>query len=203
MASKIAKRLSPAERKHQLLEVAVKIFAEKGIGEARHADVAKAASVSVATTFVYFPTRDALVDDVLAYLEDYLINLLDWSPFMKQPLPNILESLARRALERAETHPHHIKLMLAWSAHFGQSIRCKYIAFLDRELDRLSELLGQPASDHAMSDYEIADNRDGARLLNGVIYVMMQMALDGEAREKVERFTTRSIQMIVASQQRQ
>jgi len=209
MTQKSNKRLSPADRKQQLLEVAVQIFAEKGIGEARHADIAKTASVSVATTFVYFPTREALVDHVLAYLEDYLIKLLDWSPFVDQPLPVILESLARRALERAKTHPYHIKLMLAWSAHFGEAIRPKYLAFLDKELDRMTLLLRQAATVGAAQDQNPldkegddrdGDDRDGARLLNGVIYVMMQMALDDEPPEKIKRFTARSIQMIVASQ---
>ena len=192
---KKGKRLSPEERRLHLLDEAVRVFADKGIGEAKHADVARAAGVSVATSFVYFPTREALVDGVLAYLEQELDKLLDWSPFEGQSVLDILENLAAGALLRAESHPHHMKLMLAWSTHFGEHVRPRFLAFQEKELDRLTAILASGRSAHQPMD------RDDARMLNGVIMVFMQMKLDGESPEKLARFMRHAIAMVVAGSQ--
>ncbi len=61
-------RLSPQKRKLQLMEIALEVFAKRGIGRGGHADIAEIAQVSVATVFNYFPTREDLVDDVLNFV---------------------------------------------------------------------------------------------------------------------------------------
>ncbi|EMQ43494.1 hemagglutinin/protease regulatory protein [Vibrio cholerae O1 str. NHCC-006C] len=47
------------------MEIALEVFAKRGIGRGGHADIAQ---VSVATVFNYFPTREDLVDDVLNFV---------------------------------------------------------------------------------------------------------------------------------------
>ncbi len=42
-------RLSPLKRKQQLMEIALEVFARRGIGRGGHADIAEIAQVSVAT----------------------------------------------------------------------------------------------------------------------------------------------------------
>lgn len=42
-------RLSPQKRKLQLMEIALEVFAKRGIGRGGHADIAEIAQVSVAT----------------------------------------------------------------------------------------------------------------------------------------------------------
>ena len=68
-----AARLDPAQRRAQLLACAITAFAEVGISRAGHAEVARRAGVSVPTVFVYFPTREALVDAVLGEVGRYIV----------------------------------------------------------------------------------------------------------------------------------
>ena len=69
-----ARRLNPAARRAQLLACAMQVFARRGLGAARHAEVAATAGMSVATVFVYFPTRELLVkavlDEVARFIHD-------------------------------------------------------------------------------------------------------------------------------------
>ena len=44
----------------------MRVFARRGLGAARHAEIAKEAGVSVPAVFFYFPTREELVTAVFA-----------------------------------------------------------------------------------------------------------------------------------------
>jgi AcrR family transcriptional regulator len=52
-----ARRLPPDERRHQLLQAAVGLFAERGYGEVSLEDVAHAADVAPSLLYHYFPGR--------------------------------------------------------------------------------------------------------------------------------------------------
>ncbi|HEY2487591.1 MAG TPA: helix-turn-helix domain-containing protein, partial [Candidatus Binataceae bacterium] len=60
-----ARALDQNERRTLLLRCALCVFARRGIGAARHAEIAREAKVSVPAVFFYFPTRQALVSAVL------------------------------------------------------------------------------------------------------------------------------------------
>jgi AcrR family transcriptional regulator len=49
--------LDEAERRALLLQCAIRVFARRGIGAARRAEIASKAKVSVPTVFFYFPTE--------------------------------------------------------------------------------------------------------------------------------------------------
>ena len=70
-------RLNPEQRKQQLLQAAIEVFARRGIGRAAHADIASATKVSVPTVFNYFKTREDLVSAVLTYVEGELIQFTE------------------------------------------------------------------------------------------------------------------------------
>lgn len=188
----VKKRMKPDARRQQLLDIAVDVFAEKGIGEARHVDIARIAGVSVATTFVYFPTRDALVQGVLGHVDTVLTGLLDWARDSDLPLEGILPALAERVLDMTESHTNLVRLWMSWGTHFGPEIRASYLKFLDKDLTRVSELLqrgGVPQQEAG---------RDDARILIAVTQALVQMKLDGEAPDKLARFSRHAIDMVLA-----
>lgn len=96
-------RLSPQKRKLQLMEIALEVFAKRGIGRGGHADIAEIAQVSVATVFNYFPTREDLVDDVLTYVvrqfSNFLTDNIDLDIHAKENLTNITDEMVKLANE--------------------------------------------------------------------------------------------------------
>lgn len=65
----MTRSLNP-ERKAALLNAALKLFAERGVANALTADIAREAGVASGTLFLYFPTKQALVNELalkLAY----------------------------------------------------------------------------------------------------------------------------------------
>ncbi|MFA0085029.1 LuxR/HapR/OpaR family quorum-sensing transcriptional regulator [Vibrio sp. E150_011] len=108
-------RLSPQKRKLQLMEIALEVFATRGIGRGGHADIAEIAQVSVATVFNYFPTREDLVDEVLNHVvcqhSNFLSNTIDLDVTIKENLTNILDNVVDLVMEDC----HWNKVWFEWS----------------------------------------------------------------------------------------
>src|SRR5215472_15790861 len=83
------------ERRAALLQNAIRVFARRGLGGARHTEIAREAGVSVPTVFFYFPTREALVHDVLMEVASFYEDMTERIHAANRPAPEILLSGAR------------------------------------------------------------------------------------------------------------
>ena len=71
---------SPEDRRQDILDAAVRTFAEKGVSKSTVADIAEAAGVAKGTVYLYFGSkehllaalRDRHVDELLAHVSDLL-----------------------------------------------------------------------------------------------------------------------------------
>jgi AcrR family transcriptional regulator len=70
-----------AEKRSSLLKAALKLFVEKGIQSTSTAEIAQAAGTAAGTLFIYFPTKQDLVDElalnVSKELSDHINSRLD------------------------------------------------------------------------------------------------------------------------------
>lgn len=115
-------RLSPQKRKLQLMEIALEVFAKRGIGRGGHADIAEIAQVSVATVFNYFPTREDLVDDVLTHVvhqfSNFLADNIEIDAYIKDNLYNLMHEMTELVLQDC----HWIKVWFEWSASTREEV---------------------------------------------------------------------------------
>jgi AcrR family transcriptional regulator len=65
-----AERWPPEQRRRQLIRIASRLIAERGMDGLRTRDIAAAAKINIATLHYYFPTKEALVQAVVADLID-------------------------------------------------------------------------------------------------------------------------------------
>ncbi|UTW54526.1 TetR/AcrR family transcriptional regulator [Kordiimonas sp. SCSIO 12610] len=185
-------RLSPEERRQQLLDIAVTLFAEKGIGEARHADIAARAHVSVATTFVYFPTREALVETVLNEVAEAHISLFDSIDPEGLSLNELLHGLAKMIVLMVSERPDYVKVWIGWSANFSKELRDKFLQSEAIAVDRLASILLEANSSSEMR------SRDNARILLAASQTLSTMKLDGFDDERIQRFIDHTIDVVIA-----
>ena len=178
-------RLSPEARRTQLLATAIDVFAEMGIERAGHSDIAKRAGVSTATVFNYFPSRDALVDAVLAEIQVIV-------DAMFASIIDLSDDMERRILQLASAYeamvasqPAASKTFLKWGVSFDPEIRPQYLAFQSRILDRLVEFL--PPSE---------DPRTEARLLFGAANMLATMTFDGATVDELVPYARRIAQVL-------
>ena len=156
-----APQMAPAERRRQLLEVGVSCFAGKGIGETKHADLARASSVSVPTVFSYFANRGELVTSVLSEVGSQLFErvMVPAQAYGEQRAQ--LRATADLFADFAREQPDHVKVWLMWSTHFGPEIQALYREFEDRLVDGLAEMIRTGAAEHDPGE----DIHDRARVI--------------------------------------
>ncbi len=187
-----AARLNPVERRHQLLDCALHAFAEAGINRATHADVARLAAVSVPTVFVYFPTRDALVDAVLVEVARFLIDdVLMPVQTRDARTPELLVQVGLAFSEAVRTHPDHARVWLDWSTAFRRDVWPRYVEFQARVIELLKALVLRGKRDGSLVATLDAD--DASRLLVGSAHMLAQMTCMGSDLRQIERFMRTAI----------
>lgn len=171
ITKKTRTRLSPEKRKQQLLDYALDVFARRGIGRAGHADIAEMANVSVATVFNYFPTREALVEEVLSQVEsqfNILVNhcLGEADKTLSARLNCISHNLIDAVIEQKDW----LKVWFEWSTSVREDIWPHFITGNKKSLKQITEMFEQ-----AIESGEITADRDPKQLcglLHGICYVL-------------------------------
>lgn len=180
---KRAPRLSPEEREQQLLWLGVKAFAELGIGNAKHADIAKAAGISVPTVFDYFPSKDALISGVLEEVAREFRDIYDAIDEDGDARESLLVS-GRLLTSLVAEKPEYARVWLMWGAIYSEGIRTGYQALEKIFLTKAAALLE--------SNLEKGDDEnsllDRARLMVGAGTMLTKLALDESSPERIEQY---------------
>ena len=112
---KRASKLSPEVRREQLLMQAIKVFARRGLGAGRHAEIAEEAQVSVPTVFSYFPTREILVREVLRKVDSFLFEVVRDALESENLVYAKMLAVTRVFGESVDTDEDIMKIWLNWS----------------------------------------------------------------------------------------
>ncbi|PSW04639.1 TetR/AcrR family transcriptional regulator [Photobacterium lipolyticum] len=175
IVKKTRTRLSPEKRKQQLLDFALDVFARRGIGRAGHADIAEMANVSVATVFNYFPTREALVEQVLVQVENRFSQLLtqcleDQDTSLHARLTGITHNLIDAVIEQQDW----LKVWFEWSTSVREEIWPQYISGNKSSLKRVTDIFAQGIEKGELAADKTPD--DLAHLLHGICYILYLQA---------------------------
>ncbi|MGE3774607.1 MAG: TetR/AcrR family transcriptional regulator [Gammaproteobacteria bacterium] len=182
-----AARLAPEERRSQLLGCAIRAFADAGINRGTHADVARLAEVSVPTVFVYFPTRETLVEAVLDEVERFIVDeTIMPVQSLPRPVPEILVQSGLAFTEAVRTHPDYARVWLDWSTAFRRDVWPRYLAFQSRVEALFKETMLRGKRDGSLARRLDAD--DAAQLLVGTAHMLAQMTFMGRDVRQIERF---------------
>lgn len=180
----VRRRLSPEARRAQLLDIAIESFAELGLERAGHGDIAKRAGVSTPTVFNYFPTRQDLVEAVLAQIQSNVEAMFDRLP--KEPVSRrdrVLQ-LAAAFQHLVLEKPNETKAHLKWGVSFDPDLRPAYLKFQRRMLDLLVDALPNNPPDREQARAE-------ARILYGAANLFAAMAFDNFRAEAMMSFVDR------------
>lgn len=187
-------RLSPQKRKLQLMDIALEVFARRGIGRGGHADIAEAAQVSVATVFNYFPTREDLVDEVLHHVvrnfSGFLNENVNTSLHAKENINNVTTELINLTLDEN----YWLKVWFEWSASTRGEVWPLFMS-----LNKNSRLLVQNMFEQSISRGEICDKQNPenlAKMFQAICYAIYLEAHRNPNREHLEQFSDDFLNML-------
>jgi TetR/AcrR family hemagglutinin/protease transcriptional regulator len=184
---KRASRLPPAERQARLLDAAIRVFAERGIGAARPVDVANAAGVAESTIFAYFASRDALVSAVLAEVDRFCSEVNDSVlQRLDRSVPDLVVELVNAFAESVDSHPHHARVWLDWSTAIRDDVWPRYLEFQERIIAGVSVLIRRGQKEGSVGADVNAE--DEARMLYGSAQMAAQMRFTGRPPDDMRRF---------------
>lgn len=175
IVKKTRTRLSPEKRKQQLLDFALEVFARRGIGRAGHADIAEMANVSVATVFNYFPTREALVEQVLSQVENrFSILLTECLGNQTKPLYPRLTCITHNLIDAVIEQQDWLKVWFEWSTSVRDEIWPQFIDDNKQSHKRLEKMFAQGIENQELDAKQSPDEL--AWQLHGICYVLYLQA---------------------------
>jgi AcrR family transcriptional regulator len=96
---------SNEQRRQQILEAAARVNRDRGLGEARIADIAAAASTSTGLILYYFGSKDQLLSEALASAEDrFYLHIFRASSALDDPRQQLVELIAGSSPEPPRAH---------------------------------------------------------------------------------------------------
>jgi TetR/AcrR family hemagglutinin/protease transcriptional regulator len=184
--AKARRRLNPAERHAELLKTALAVFARRGIGRATHAEVAEEGGCSLATTFVYFPTREDLVAAVLGEVERFYTEMMAVDHGRDLAAPRAIRHYVDAFTDSVGSHPDYARVWLEWSTAIRDEIWPHYLAFQERIVASLAATIDRGKMEGTI-DVDV-DGNEAARLMIGAAHMLAQMKFSGQPTEKISHF---------------
>jgi TetR/AcrR family hemagglutinin/protease transcriptional regulator len=181
-----APALDKAERRALLLRCAMRVFARRGLGAARHAEISRAARVSVPTVFYYFPTRKALVGAVLEEVARFFTAIADTVHGKGGPAPELILEHMRAFAEAVDSHPDHTRVLLEWSTALRNEVWPLFLRFQEQIIATLAGTIRRWRLETA-SDRD-PEAEDDARVIAATGYVLVQMRVAKLPNARIERF---------------
>ncbi|AXG99646.1 TetR/AcrR family transcriptional regulator [Deinococcus wulumuqiensis] len=136
----LPRRLSAPERRQQILDMAASLFVERGFESVTVADLAHELQTSRPTIYSYFPSTEAILDELLGQRLSGLLSRLD--PLLRDlspdsPPSNAAEVVFRFLLGEADT----LRLLHSGGAPTFQARRHAFLSQLGERLTLSPELL--------------------------------------------------------------
>jgi TetR/AcrR family hemagglutinin/protease transcriptional regulator len=181
-----APALDKAERQALLLRCALRVFARRGLGAARHAEIARAARVSVPTVFFYFPTRKALVNAVLEEVAQFFTEMTDTVHSKRAPAPEIILEHMRAFADAVGTHPDHTRVLLEWSTALRHEVWPLFLRFQEQIIATIARTIRRWRLESGSA--RDLDAEDDARVIAATGYVLVQMKVANLPNTRIERF---------------
>lgn len=181
-----ARALDQNERRTLLLRCALRVFARRGIGAARHAEIAREAKVSVPAVFFYFPTRQALVSAVLDEVARFFTAMAEDIHDRQRPAPEIILEHTRAFAEAVGTHPDHTRVLLEWSTALRDEVWPQYLKFQEKIVGMIARTIKRWRME--TGSQRDPDAEDDARLIAATGYVLVQMKIANQPAARIERF---------------
>ncbi|MFQ6033628.1 MAG: TetR/AcrR family transcriptional regulator [Candidatus Bipolaricaulia bacterium] len=133
-------------RREQILNSALKVFAARGVKEAIMEEVAAEAGMGKGTIYYYFPSKEALLEEIVATTVDYHFNgILEVLEEASSPL-EVAEGIIAGSVVNYKRNPRLFKVFYMVLAEPRGRVKRALEVFTERHLEWLKRLEGAVSS---------------------------------------------------------
>ena len=149
------------------------------------------------TVFVYFPTRAALVDAVLAEVARFYIALAEQVHASRRPAPEVVTAHAMAFARSIDDHPDYASVLLNWSSAVRTEHWPRYRAMETRVVALLARTLARGQRQGSVA--RVITATDAARIIYGAAYLLAQQKLSGQPQAASSRFFDAVVHVLMSS----
>lgn len=181
-----ARRMSAEARHQQILTAAIDVFAEEGVVNAKHTDVARKAGVAIPTVFHYFPTLESLQEAVLKEIHHHFLHELILVQLgSDKPAYERVEDLLLSFRQSIETNRGYVTVWLEWSGFTRGFTWELYLDFYKEASGAIRKLLLEGKKDNSISS-EI-NAMDASRVIMGMAHTIAHMRFSGSSQRVIQK----------------
>ena len=137
--------------------------------------------------FTYFPTREALVREVLAETAGLYLSLADRHlSATAVPAPKVLLDFAVAFAAFFDSHEDHTRILLEWSTAVREDVWPLFLEFHASMLEKLRDTIARGVAEGTIERSVDAEN--AALMLIGAAHLVLQMKFTGVPSERIFRF---------------
>lgn len=181
------KRLNAVARRKQLIDLAVSITAQKGLGQARHADIAELAGVAVSTIFFYFPSveilNNAVIDEVENVVNSVCLREITVND-QESELSTLLDLYYNTFKDLIRNNKDFIIIFLEWGSSVNAAAWPRYLVFRDKHIAFTKETLIKANDKGELK--EALDHDAIAIMISSLLRTMFQMSFFADSNAAIK-----------------
>lgn len=194
---KRAVRMSPEERKAQILEAAIRAVAKNGILNTTHKHVSEEANVARPTVFHYFPTIEQLQLDVIRevrrfLLDDFVLARSHLDISASDRISDMLHTFAAAMYDNINI----VIIWLEWSGLTRGEFWQLYLEFYNDTVKAIQSLLLEGRKDNSVC--KEVDATDAARLILATAHAIAHLHFSGASQRTIAKTINTLVRRLVA-----
>lgn len=192
----VERRLQERRQREQLIiDAALRVFSEKGIKEATIDDIAAAAELGKGTIYYYFPSKEAILEEVIeATVDAHFEGLLERADPLRTPY-EIAEAILTGSAENFQKRPAMFRVVYMVLAEPQGQSRKLLKGFIRRHLQWMEELKRLTAE---VLDQHALEHRSFLSFLGTHVHGMMALASSGRPVEALLQDSLRALKAVLA-----
>ncbi len=168
----------PPNKRDVILHSAMQVFSRKGFHDSTMEDVAQEAGVGKGTVYLYFPSKQALIEEIFRYSINLYVDAVDKMSQDHTCLRTQLEAILVHVLAMAERNQQASGLFLEGATGMSEEFKGWVIDSKSILLDRYADLLAQATQ---RGQIRLVDVRMWAHLIAGGVDSLVTTVLWGKA----------------------
>jgi TetR/AcrR family fatty acid metabolism transcriptional regulator len=168
------------EKLQRIVDAAVAVFSERGFHRATMQEVADAAGIAKGTTYLYFASKEQLLEHIFAVALQEYIGLAERVAAMPAPAPERLRRLIVSTLVGAQSKRGMARFVLEGATGVSAELKGSLLHVHQATLAGIERLVEQGVAD---GELRRVDARTTAHVINGTISSMAAALLWGDEAE--------------------